>query len=398
MASNITVRDGPSHDGLRHRLEGESPILSQSTSAALHHFEETLVSLNHRGRASARKLANRVSDAAHDMEQALYYAAHELSGGGRALITYDALPTLWRNNNSILSGYRFIPADNWPLLLQSIFRWHNETGNIYTHMAGLGVVVVLHWFSGKLDADATPMDRWVQTTYLVAAAKSLACSVTWHVMAGCSDIDWFQRFACLDYTGISGLVAASLLTLVYNGFYCQPYLIALYSVGVFCLGMSMGLVPWAAWFDNPKNRTIRISLFIGMAVAGLVPFTHLVFIHGLRKTFDFFAPAFLSVLSYAVGVAVYAMRFPEKYAPGRYDYVGHSHQFWHVSIVLAIILHYRAITLMHADRVAFSQLDGTCPFMPWPAVLSKLGIPSPVPSFPVRLDTYKTALMAYLGK
>nr|WVH01962.1 hemolysin III domain-containing protein [Naematelia aurantialba] len=53
------------------------------------------------------------------------------SDDGRVLITYDDLPFIWRNNEHIISGYRFIPlhASTGPIpLFKSAFTMHNETG------------------------------------------------------------------------------------------------------------------------------------------------------------------------------------------------------------------------------------------------------------------------------
>ncbi|WFD31019.1 inc metabolism membrane protein [Malassezia sp. CBS 17886] len=317
-------------------------------------FEETLETVSSRSRARAADLVQRANTAVHEVEETLYRAALQLANGGRELIHYQKLPTVWRNNDLILTGYRFIPLDNWSRLLRSIFEIHNETGNIHTHLGGLVLIALLFWFTAALDPLTTPVDRAIQTVYLIAAAKCLVCSVSWHVMMGCADKAWFQCFACIDYTGISWLVAASLLTLVYNGFYCQPFLAGLYALGAFALGLTMAILPWAPWFDDPKNRSVRISLFIFMALMGLVPFTHGALLHGVRPMAAFFQPVVPSLLSYVVGVFVYALRLPERFAPGRFDIVGHSHQLWHVAIVLAIGFHYRAIMKFHEHRFGYS--------------------------------------------
>ncbi|WFD22688.1 inc metabolism membrane protein [Malassezia equina] len=309
-------------------------------------FECKLEKIRQQGRAASAQIAHAV----HDVEDALYHTALQLAQGGRELITYHSLPELWRNNDFIITGYRFIPVKSWKQLLLSIFQLHNETGNIHTHVGGLILVATLFWFTGILDHETTPIDRGIQTLYLLAAAKCLICSVSWHVMAGCADLNWFLCFACIDYTGISWLVAASLETLVYNGFYCQPDIIAAYTVGVLALGITMALVPWAPWFNDIKYRTIRILLFIFMAFMGVVPFVHGAFLHGTGPMAKFFSPIVPSIVSYVVGVVLYAFRFPERLAPGRFDLIGHSHQLWHVAIVLAIFFHYRAILLFHESR------------------------------------------------
>ncbi|EAZ20642.1 hypothetical protein OsJ_36258 [Oryza sativa Japonica Group] len=43
---------------------------------------------------------------------------------------------------------------------------------------------------------------------------------------------------------------------------------------------------------------------------------------------------------YALGVAVYAARVPERWFPGRFDLVGHSHQLFHLLVVAGAYAHY----------------------------------------------------------
>lgn len=346
------------------------PLLALEIPASnlLNRFEESLEILLRRGRERAAHIVQRASKAVHEVEDKLYVAAHELAEGGRKLISYHALPELWRNNDYILTGYRFIPAKNWSRLLISIFHVHNETGNIYTHITGLVLLVVLFQFSGAFDTETTTMDRWIQALYLLAAAKCLTCSVSWHVMAGCADLRLFYCFACIDYTGISWLVAASLETMVYNGFYCQTDLIIVYTIGVFALGFTMSILPWAPWFNDPRYRTVRILLFVFMAFTGLVPFIHGTVLHGFLSMYRFYRPLIPSIASYAIGVLVYGFRFPECLAPGRFDIVGHSHQWWHVAIVLAICFHYRAILNFHENRFAYSCSLKTLPSVLWPYI------------------------------
>lgn len=258
-----------------------------------------------------------------------------------------------------LSGYRFIPIERWGALLRSTFEVHNETGNILTHLVGALIVIPLFWPSKERDAAyademTTPMDRMVQTIYLIAALKCLVLSVSWHVMAGCSDACWFERFACVDYTGIAWLVAASVWTLVYNAFYCQPNLAMFYSLTTLIVGTVGAIVPWAAWFNERQNKGLRISVFLAMCFTALAPFTHASISHGFMRTFSFFSPILPSVGCYVAGLVFYAFQFPERFAPGKFDLWGHAHQIWHISIVLAILFHYRATFIWHDQRFAFS--------------------------------------------
>jgi adiponectin receptor len=37
---------------------------------------------------------------------------------------------------------------------------------------------------------------------------------------------------------------------------------------------------------------------------------------------------------------------PERWLPGKLDLIGHSHQLWHVAVVLAALVHYKAILVL----------------------------------------------------
>jgi len=324
------------------------------TASLVHRFETKLVDLSARSRARANSFASLAGLAVHEAEEKLYQLAVDLARNGQELINYEHLPAFFRNNEHILSGYRFIPVENWPALLRSTFQIHNETGNIHTHLWGLAAIVPLFWPSKGLDDQTTPMDRLVQTVYLLAAAKCLTLSVSWHVMAGCSDRKWFERFACVDYTGIAWLVAASIWTTVYNCFYCQPNLALFYSFTTLFVGLAGAILPWAEWFNKRENKGLRIAVFLTMCFTALAPFTHAAFEHGLLKTITFFSPIFPSLAFYVGGLVFYATQFPESWAPGRFDTWGHSHQLWHIGIVLAIVFHYRAALVFHANRFDFS--------------------------------------------
>ena len=47
-------------------------------------------------------------------------------------------------------------------------------------------------------------------------------------------------------------------------------------------------------------------------------------------------------LLYTFGAIVYALKFPERFMKGRFDIFGSSHQIFHVSILMASLLHFYA--------------------------------------------------------
>jgi adiponectin receptor len=49
---------------------------------------------------------------------------------------------------------------------------------------------------------------------------------------------------------------------------------------------------------------------------------------------------------YLAGAVIYAMRIPERWKPGAFDLAFHSHQLFHVAVVVAACVHYRATRIL----------------------------------------------------
>lgn len=341
-------------------VSGVPASMTAAAAAAAPSWDSLVTSV----KESSSKAGVAVRHSMLEAEAALYNRACELANEGSRLIQYTDLPHQWRNNEHILSGYRFIPLENWGVLLKSTFQLHNETVNIHSHLAGAIIVMPLFWPSKGFDDHTTWADRLVQTIYLIAAMKCLVSSVVWHIFSGCASAKWFERAACVDYSGVALLVAASVWTTIYNEFYCQPNLALLYSLTTLVVGIVGAVLPWAAWFNQRENKPWRIVVFLTMCFTSLAPFAHAVFEHGLFETLNFLSPILPSLLCYIIGLIFYAFNWPERAWPGRFDIFFHAHQIWHVAIVLAILLHYRAALQFHANRFEFS-----CSFNPLQASL-----------------------------
>lgn len=250
------------------------------------------------------------------------------------LLEYSELPYEWQNNPYVLTGYRFYES---PLKCAvSAFQIHNETGNIWTHLGGflfLCIVGLYLFPQSSAWADMKFYERLVFVTFLLAALKCLVCSALWHTFAQISNLSAMQSLACLDYVGISVLIAATIVTVEFHGFRCSPLAQVAYAGFTTTLGVVGVIVPWFAWFDKVENRGWKIAFFLGIAVSGVVPFTHLMFAQSFSRTWTFFTPVFRSLLCYIFGVVIYASHFPEKLKPGLFDRIGNSHQIWHLAIL-----------------------------------------------------------------
>nr|XP_019048945.1 hypothetical protein I302_02725 [Kwoniella bestiolae CBS 10118]OCF27875.1 hypothetical protein I302_02725 [Kwoniella bestiolae CBS 10118] len=281
------------------------------------------------------------------------------SDDGRRLIKYEDLPAIWRNNEHIHTGYRFIPLHlkTGPVpLIKSAFTMHNETINIHSHFIPTILISLFipYMILNPPLPNAHLLDTLILALYLIAAISCLFSSASWHVLSGCASKRWFEWGACVDCELYIGLIAASFGTVVYNGFYCQPKYVLLYCTTNALCGALGSYLPFQRWFNERRNKHLRISFFLVLCVAMFAPMLQLFFQHGFFKALSFVAPFGWSIATYLTGLWFYAMHFPECRWPGRFDRFGMSHQWWHAGIVLAIWLHYRAVFVAHGMKYDLS--------------------------------------------
>ncbi|KAK4050217.1 inc metabolism membrane protein [Microbotryomycetes sp. JL221] len=336
--SNESIKLGQKFKSLKNSSSSNLNYLRNETAAGFQKMQE-----------GANELSAIVSSKSHhalDEAARLYHAALDM--GKERLLQYDELPHAWRNNPYILSGYRFVEIDRWGDLLKSSFEWHNETVNIQSHLIGcLSLVYLLLCVfpnSAHYLPNAHPLDRVVALLFIVGAMKCLLCSVAWHLFAGCATGHWHRGAACVDYVGISGLIAASIIGIEYYGFYCKPAIAAGYMAFSAICGIVGMILPWKPWFNEYEYKMWRIAFFLSLAGSALTPIGHLAILYGIKDTVIFFFPVALSAIAYLIGLSFYAHQFPECAQPGRWDNLFASHQLWHIAIVCAVWLHWFALS------------------------------------------------------
>jgi len=227
----------------------------------------------------------------------------------------------------------------------------NETVNIWTHLGGLIIVAGIAFYyypSSQVFSISTKADVFMASVFFVAAAKCLICSTVWHTMSSISDQPLMERFACVDYTGISMLVASSIMTTEYTAFYCDPVSRYVYMGMTLILGIGGTIVPWHPFFNRAENSWLRVVFYCSLAMTGFIPIFQLSYAHGWEWVAFFYAPILKSITSYFLGAILYAAKLPERWFPGMFDYVGGSHNIWHLAVLSGILYHYTAMQhMMH---------------------------------------------------
>ncbi|KAM0950435.1 hypothetical protein DsansV1_C04g0041381 [Dioscorea sansibarensis] len=292
------------------------------------------------------------------------------------LMKYNSLPEYLKDNEYILDHYR----PEWPLkqTILSIFSIHNETLNIWTHLTGFFFFLILailtaamiprdiHAFTitrieeliVPLNTTTTnpyvlmstivspmlkgPITRFPFFAFLFGAMFCLLTSSLCHLLISHSEKMAYLMLR-LDYIGIASLIVTSFYTQVFYSFICFPFFFNLYMSFITVFGAATVIISFLPIFQTARFRNIRATLFFSMGVSGVVPIMHKVIFFSDRP--EAMLSAWYELLMgvfYGLGVIIYAARVPERWIPGRFDLVGHSHQLFHLLVLGGAYTHYLA--------------------------------------------------------
>ena len=102
----------------------------------------------------------------------------------------------------------------------------------------------------------------------------------------------------------------------------------------------------------------RVAFYVSLGATGFLPVIQLNMTRGFAWSYYFYAPVWKSIAVYVVGAVVYAMKVPEKFIPGWFDYFGGSHNIWHFAVLGGILFHYSAMYEMFSG--AFERAENEC--------------------------------------
>lgn len=306
-------------------------------------------------------------------------------------LNFFELPFQWRENKYIVYGYRF--AKSHLMALTSMFSWHNETVNIWSHLMGAFTMIYLCLFNYHSSdayhvyAPATD-DHAVVYLYLASAFICLLCSVIWHSYTNIGFLSIRSKFACFDYSGITVLITSSIITTEHVSLKDYPKLrTSFIGFSIFAGIIGIGMA-WHPFFDRPESRILRILFFVSLALLGVVSFLCSCFVHNISYAVLIFSPILKSFAFYGIGVLFYGSFFPECFRSDvivdnfeicdetimdldkkgqllEYlrktptstcnhgitslwwvDWIGNSHNLWHLFVIGGILGHYFALLEM----------------------------------------------------
>lgn len=282
---------------------------------------------------------------------------------GHSLPLYSIMdvPHWQRYNTAIRGNYRAFYDTT--MILKSLVGWHNESMNVWTHLAGFLFFIYLsnYLFSNVIRSDGALSPYLYQAPvfyyiFCVGCLGCTICSTVFHLFSGHRDGKLITLMGRIDFIGITLLIISSLLPPVYVLLHCLPLYRNLYITASVMLGVFTSVACWTDTFY--ENVYLRVGLFVGLSISGAGPLVHILCIvpHTATISSIIYGMALMGAL-YLTGVCFYVVRFPEAWFPSHFDCFFSSHQIWHYFVLLASLVHFCNCTSMYQ---IYTMSDGSC--------------------------------------
>ncbi len=266
----------------------------------------------------------------------------------------------------ILSGYRQ-PECSYADCLRYTLVLHNELGNFWTHF--LPVWIWVYWILRLPPAiDLSDPYFYPLLSFWAGACVMHLCSSITHGFA-CKSPTCLDVTTMLDYLGIAvysygGAIISFYYQWPYGGYPVNYKIHLLCILVVVCSNVtvltSLSLYYW------PKYRYLVRALAAAVAYcASSVPWLYrfracvMTETDCTPETFPFH---FLNLAATVAAAVLFTSKYPERYAPGRFDYFGHSHQLFHVAITTQTAAELYVLPQVALERRAvLTQIPGFSP-------------------------------------
>ncbi|KAF4549814.1 ADIPOR-like receptor IZH2-like protein [Elsinoe fawcettii] len=255
------------------------------------------------------------------------------------LLHWDEIPDWQRDNRYILTGYRRATY-SYKKAVASLGYLHNQTGNIFSHLLAVPTLIVSAAVAYHLqEVPLATLDRLILAIFVVGASTCFLLSTSFHTFA-CHSPTVEELWVRVDFTGIIVITATTFVAGEYYLFYCEQTRMIIHMTVTVSLAVLTIIVLLTPKFQGPDYRTFRLACFCLMGVSGFVPMidslAHYGWAHSMRYSIHYYL---IEMLLELLGAATYGCRVPERFAPGRFDIWGHSHQFFHLFSAAAALVH-----------------------------------------------------------
>ena len=254
----------------------------------------------------------------------------------------------------IISGYR-VPGCSLIDCCVSVFKRNNETLNFWTHFLPavyFCYITYCTWVDYDVWNDAY---TWPLVVYMIGLCIFPLASAVAHVFNTLSDrarhICFFLDYAALSFFTVG--VSIAYKTYIFpsdllGGLWHQLFLplAAMNAVVSLVITCQTRFMP-----NSIVKKVIRISAFALPYIYDSAPVIYrIAYCAGAECYTPALYPHTYQFIFGALATIVYVAHVPERFVPGRFDIVGHSHQFFHVFTIVSAYLQMSGLMLDMRDR------------------------------------------------
>ncbi|KAF0990107.1 hypothetical protein HZS_2843, partial [Henneguya salminicola] len=279
---------------------------------------------------------------------------------GYQLLTFKELPDWLKDNHFIHRNHR-PELQKFKLCFRSIFSIHTETGNIWTHLIGLILLlsVMIYIFARpSITKDGSPFypsgykEILCYTAFFLGGSLCLMFSTLFHTLC-CHSQRIGIIFAKLDYSGIAFLICGAMIPVHYYSFYCNYQLQIVYISVAIVMSFLCILASLLDIMSTPTFRPVRAIIFLSFGLSSIIPIVHNFAIYPSKYSINVTQIYLLIAMGscYVLGCLLYMFLIPERLFPGKLSIAFQSHQIFHVLVVIGTFIHLYALCRMSAFRV-----------------------------------------------
>lgn len=240
----------------------------------------------------------------------------------------------------IKTGYRFGENISLHQCVATLFTVHNETFNIWSHIfATIATISYAVWYLSEQqvigNAKTYPLICFAICVALALSTSAFAhlfCCMSWRVRNACFYLDYASISLSTFSAGQAYIFYSRPLDANSSVLYQNPYIFL--TISLTLSGMNMFLSCLSRHRLLWYRFLIRTGLYLIKFLFDISPFVSRCFITQSTcnsSTVFHFNRMFLC---FAISGVVNASRMPERFAPGVFDLLGHSHHVFHVLIAI----------------------------------------------------------------
>ncbi|XP_005107368.1 membrane progestin receptor beta [Aplysia californica] len=271
----------------------------------------------------------------------------------------EGVPVLFHEPN-VVTGFRPINQP-WIAYFLSAFQLHNELLNVWTHLVALVMVLVCGGqFSREFDLLSDPY-MWPLAVGIITMVVLYLCSSFAHLLQNRSELAHYTCFMC-DYAGIGLYGFGS--TMVHYWYCLHEDLLGSLShqlaipVGavlavVVCTCCSISKTKYQRPYPFAR-RLWQMSSVLAIYVWLIFPIWYRIwlYVHD-GKWESSFTHHLKQMLWFTTGGFFFGSDIPQRlFAAGTFDLVGHSHQLFHVCIMMTTYEQLNALYLELTDGIS----------------------------------------------